>query len=68
MCADCTCTTDNIHAEFFVLNNPVLGSKDFGLNVFKILFCMCWQTENKTYLVYVLGIAQRCMFQALSLS
>ena len=29
---------------------------------------MCWQTENKTRLVYVLGIAQGCMFQASSLS
>ena len=31
--------------------------------MFRILFCMCWQAENKTCLVYVLGIAQRCMFQ-----
>ena len=27
---------------------------------------MCWQTKNKTHLVYVLGIAQRCMFQVSS--
>ena len=29
---------------------------------------MCWQTENKTYLVYVLGNAQKCRFQVSSLS
>ena len=34
----------------------------------RILVCMCWQTENKTCLVYVLGIAQRCMFQGSSSS
>ena len=27
---------------------------------------LCWQTENKTRLVYVLGITQRCMFQVSS--
>ena len=36
--------------------------------MFRILFCMCWQTEKKICLVYVLDITQRCMFQALSLS
>ena len=36
--------------------------------MFRILFCMCWQTENKACLVYVLGIAQRCMFQVSSSS
>ena len=31
--------------------------------MFRIVFCMCWQTENKTCLVSVLDNAQRCMFQ-----
>ena len=37
-------------------NNILLGSKDLCL-MFRIIFWMCWQTENKTCLVYVLGNA-----------
>ena len=31
--------------------------------MFKFLFCLCWQTENKTYLDQVLDIAQDCTNQ-----
>ena len=31
--------------------------------MFRIIFCMCWQTKNKTCLVYVLSIAQGVCFK-----
>ena len=34
--------------------------------MFRIIFCMCWKTENITCLFYVLGIDQRCKFQVSS--
>ena len=34
--------------------------------MFRIIFLLCWQTENKICLVYVLDNVQRCKFQASS--
>ena len=31
--------------------------------MFRIIFCVHWKTENKTCLVYVLGIAQGVSFK-----
>ena len=31
--------------------------------MFRIIFCVCWKTENKTCLDYVLGITQGVSFK-----